>query len=143
MLGRIVVSLLAIGLYETAMILAMPRLTIATGQAAGGPFEYSDTSFVAVSIRMGLYGQLGALPAIVLGGVLLSIWWGPVARRLTRRTMAIALCGLFCIAPAQAYDGKTDYTGAYTILPNQSAFWAANANANAGADRGGQPRCGS
>ena len=66
MLGRIIGSLLALGLYETAMILATPRLTIAAGQAAGGQFDNSDNSFIVSTVRMSFYGKLGALPAIVL-----------------------------------------------------------------------------
>ncbi len=130
MLGRIIGSLVAIGLYETAMILATPRLLIASGQAAGGQFENSDSSFVVASVRMGIYGQLGALPAIVLLVVLLLIWWGPIRQRLAGRTMAAALCLLLGTASAQAYYDKTDYTEAYTILPNESAFWIPDAGAN-------------
>ena len=83
MLGRFIGSLIAIGLYETAMILATPRLLIASGQAAGGQFDNTDNSFVIASVRMSLYGKLGALPAIVLLVVLLLIWWGPIRQRLT------------------------------------------------------------
>ncbi len=130
MLGRILVSLLAIGFYETAMLLATPQLTVAAGRAAGGQFDDSDTSFVAASIRLGFYGKLGALPAIVLAVALLAIWWGPVARRIAKRRTVVAVCALLAIAPAQAYYEKTDYTEAYTILPNESAFWIPDAGAN-------------
>ena len=32
--------------------------------------------------------------------------------------------------PAAAYYDKTDYTEAYTILPNESGFWIPDAGAN-------------
>ena len=99
MLGRFIGSLIVIGLYETAMILATPRLLIASGQAADGQF---DNLFVIASVRMSLYGKLGALPTIVLLVVLLLIWWGPIRQRLTNRTMTAALCLLLGAAPAQA-----------------------------------------
>ena len=130
MLGRIIGSLLALGIYETVMILATPRLTIAAGQAAGGQFDNSDNSFIVSTVRMSFYGKLGALPAIVLLVVLLAIWWGPIRQRLGGRTMASLFCLLLGIAPAQAYYDKTDYTEAYTILPNESAFWIPDGGAN-------------
>lgn len=120
MLGRIIGSLIAIGLYETAMILATPRLLIASGQAAGGQFDNGDSAFVVASVRISLYGKPGAIPAIVLLVVLLLVWWGPIKRRLSTPTMAAAVCLLFGAAPAQAYYDKPDYTEAYMILPNES-----------------------
>ena len=130
MLGRIIGSLIAIGLYETAMILATPRLTVASGQAAGGQFDNSDNSFVVSFVRMSIYGRLGALPGVLLLIVLLLIWWRPIKQRLSGRTMAVALCLLLGAPAAQAYYDKTDYTEAYTILPNESAFWIPDAGAN-------------
>ena len=130
MLGRIIGSLVAIGLYETVMILAAPSLSIASGQAAGGQFDNSDTSFVLASVRMGLYGKLGVLPTVLLLVVLLLIWWGPIRQRLGGRTIVSAFVMLLGVAPAQAYYDKTDYTEAYTILPNESAFWIPDAGAN-------------
>ena len=88
MLGRIVASLLTIGAYETAVLLAKPWLTLSTDRAAGGQFEIGDASFLSVSIHMGLDGKLGALPTIVSMVVLLAIWWRPIARRVTHRTKA-------------------------------------------------------
>jgi hypothetical protein len=35
-----------------------------------------------------------------------------------------------CVSPAAAYYDKTDYTEAYTILPNESAFWIPDVGAN-------------
>ena len=41
------------------------------------------------------------------------------------------MLGVLLAAPqAQAYYDKTDYTEAYTILPNESAFWIPDAGAN-------------
>jgi hypothetical protein len=117
LLGRIIGSLIAIGLYET-IVLARSALLIASGQAAGGQFENSNSSFIAASVRMSFYGKLGALPAIVLLIVLLLIWWGPIKQRLAGRTMACVFCLMLGIVPAEAYYDKTDYTEAYTILPN-------------------------
>jgi hypothetical protein len=60
--------------------------------------------------------------------VLAVLWWRPL-RGLLR---AVVLIGGIAAAahPAAAYYDKTDYTEAYTILPNESAFWIPDAGAN-------------
>jgi hypothetical protein len=130
MLGRIIGSLLAIGIYETAMIFSTPAVTLTMGHAAGGQFANSDAAYTGTVITMNLVGNLARLPAILLLVVLLLIWWGPIRQRLAGRTMAVALCLILGTASAHAYYDKTDYTEAYTILPNESAFWIPDAGAN-------------
>ena len=130
MLGRIIGSLVAIGTYETIMILLLPRLLLSSGQVAGGQFDNSDSSFVYASLRMGFNGSFGAMPSILLFVVLLAIWWAPLKQRFGKQTITTAFGLLLGVAPAQAYYDKTDYTEAYTILPNESAFWIPDAGAN-------------
>jgi hypothetical protein len=127
---RIVGSLVAIGIYESIMILLLPRLMLSLVQAAGAQFDNSDNSFVYATIQIGLDGRYGVLPACLLLLALLAIWWGPIARRLGRRTTTTAIALILGIGPAQAYYDKTDYTEAYTILPNESAFWIPDGGAN-------------
>ena len=130
MFARIVGSLAAIGVYGLTMMLLLPRLLLSSGQVAGGQLANSDASFVGASVQMGLNSRFGALPAVVLAIVLLAIWWKPLRQRFGGRSMAVGLFLLAGIAPAQAYYDKTDYTEAYTILPNESAFWIPDAGAN-------------
>ena len=130
MLGRIIGSLVAIGLYETIMILFLPWLLLSLGHAAGGQFDNSDSSFVYASFRMGFNGSFGGMPLIALFVVLLAIWWAPLKQRFGKQTITTAFGLLLGVAPAQAYYDKTDYTEAYTILPNESAFWIPDAGAN-------------
>lgn len=122
MFARIIGSLVAIGVYELVMILLLPRLLLASGQVAGAQFDNSDNSFLYATVQMGLNGRYGVLPACFLFVALLAIWWGPIARRLGNRTTVTAIAMMLGIGPAQAYYDKTDYTEAYTILPNESAF---------------------
>jgi hypothetical protein len=130
MFARIICTLIAIGLYETVTILSNPVLTVLTGQTAGRQFDNNDTSTINAVISMSVYGRFGALPLIVLLVVLLLIWLQPIKRRLTGVSTAVVL-GLLLSAPAaNAYYDKTDFTEAYTILPNESAFWIPDAGAN-------------
>ena len=130
MLGRIIGSLVAIGTYETIMILLLPWLLLSSGQVAGGQFDNSDSSFVYASLWMGFNGSFGGMPLILLFVVLLAIWWAPLRQRFGKQTITTAFGLLLGVAPAQAYYDKTDYTEAYTILPNESAFWIPDAGAN-------------
>lgn len=130
MLGRVLGSLLAIGLYKVIMILISPHLTIAAGHAAGAQFGDNDAAFTGASVSMSLFGLLSALPAILLLIGLAAIWWGPVKHRLGRRTAAAAAALILGTSAAHAYYDKSDYTEAYTILPNESAFWIPDAGAN-------------
>ena len=130
MLGRIIGSLVAIGTYETIMILFLPWFLLSSGQVAGGQFDNSDSSFVYASLRIGFNRNFGGMPLIVLFVVLLAIWWAPLRHRFGKQTITTAFGLLLSFAPAQAYYDKTDYTAAYTILPNESAFWIPDAGAN-------------
>ncbi len=98
-----------------------------TAQVAGKQFENSDASYVVSSFGMNFFSHIG-IPFVVLLAVLAALWWRPL-RGLLR---AIVLIGGIVAAahPAAAYYDKTDYTEAYTILPNESAFWIPDAGAN-------------
>jgi len=130
MLGRIIGSLLAIGIYQTVMFLTTPTVTLTMGHAAAGQFDNSDSAYTGTVITMNLVANFARLPALLLLIVLLLIWWGPIRQRLAGRGMAAALCLILGTASAHAYYDKTDYTEAYTILPNESAFWIPDAGAN-------------
>ena len=78
MLGRLIASLIAIGLYETALILFTPRLVSVAGELT------SDEGLTLRAILdIGTDAQLRPRATIVLVIVLLLIWLGPIKRRLT------------------------------------------------------------
>ncbi len=130
MLGRVIGTLVALSVYGVVMMLASPMLTVAQGNAAGGQFANSDAAGVNSVITMGINGSLGALPALVLLAVLALIWLEPIKRRFKGGGFAVGLVALLGAPAAQAYYDKTDFTEAYTILPNESAFWIPDAGAN-------------
>ena len=128
-LRRAVATAVAVVLYGWINFLLHPVGTIATGAAAGQQFADSDVSYVSSLVGMRLFSNLG-IPTVVLLAVLVAIWWAPLRHWWTGTATAIMLCLLLTAPQAQAYYDKTDYTEAYTILPNESAFWIPDVGAN-------------
>ncbi len=124
MRGRLIWTVLALATYGGINFALSPTATLLTGQAAGAQFDNSDAGFVTAYFRMGVFGQLG-VPFVVLLLVLAGIWGGPL-----RRSLLALFLGLVVANPANAYYDKSDFTEAYTILPNESAFWIPDVGAN-------------
>jgi hypothetical protein len=122
---RVLLTIAAILIYGWVNFLLNPVTTILAADQAGKQFENSDVSAVTGFYGMNFFGHLG-IPFLVLLLVLGWIWWRTAWRLLATLT-AIAL---FLPATAGAYYDKTDYTEAYTILPNESGFWIPDAGAN-------------
>ena len=121
---RLIGSVVAILLYGWINHVLNPVATLLTAQMAGKQFDNSDTSYVASGFGMNFFSHIG-IPSVVLLVVLAAIWWRPV-RGLSRAALLIG--GIAAATqPASAYYDKTDFTEAYTILPNESAFWIPDA----------------
>ncbi len=124
---RAILTLAAILLYGWINALLNPVATIGAAQMAGLQFDNSNLAYFGAAIGMNFFGHLG-VPAIVLLGVLVAIWWRPV---LSLFAAALLTGGLLAAPyPALAYYDKTDFTEAYTILPNETGFWIPDAGAN-------------
>ncbi len=124
---RAILSLAAILLYGWINALVNPIATIGTARVAGQQFANSDLSFAGASLGMNFFGHLG-LPAVALLAVLAAIWWAPARALFMGALLAGGL--LSAPSPARAYYDKTDFTEAYTILPNETGFWIPDAGAN-------------
>ncbi len=124
---RVLLTIAAVIVYGLFNFLLNPVGTVTTGQQAGQQFQNSDTAFVTTHYALGVFGHLG-IPAVVLLAVLVAIWWG-VIRRLAGPATLLLLSAL-ASHPAAAYYEKSDYTEAYTILPNESGFWIPDVGAN-------------
>jgi hypothetical protein len=122
---RVLLSIAAILIYGWVNFLLNPVATILAADQAGKQFENSDVAAVTAFYGLNFFGHLG-IPFLGLLLVLGLIWWR-AARRLLVMLTAIAL---FLPSTAGAYYDKTDYTEAYTILPNESGFWIPDAGAN-------------
>jgi hypothetical protein len=118
---RIVLSLVAMILFGVLNRMLAPVSTLRSAESAGDQFANSDIAAVSVSLRTYVFGHLG-LPLVILLALLIAIWWAP-ARRFFAACLAVP-------GTARAYYDKTDYTEAYTILPNESGFWIPDQGAN-------------
>lgn len=125
MVWRIIATVVACGTYSWWNFAATDIGTIAAGAVAGAQFDNSDTHYLAAEAGMRFFSHLG-LPIGLLLLAILLIWLAPVRRLLVVLLPATALFS----GHAQAYYDKSDYTEAYTILPNESAFWIPDVGAN-------------
>jgi hypothetical protein len=124
-IARACLTIGAVLIYGWINFLLNPAATIVSADAAGGQFANSDSRYVTSVFGVSLFGHLG-VPFLVLLAVLAAIWWRPIRRLLPFAGLLLALHP----QPAAAYYDKTDYTEAYTILPNESGFWIPDAGAN-------------
>lgn len=126
---RIILTIAAVLVYGWVNFLLHPAATVLAADQAGKQFQNSDVSFITAVYGMSFFGHLG-IPLVLLLGVLAWIWWG-IARRwlMTVAAIGVPLAALQPF-PAAAYYDKTDFTEAYTILPNESGFWIPDAGAN-------------
>ncbi len=132
MVRRAVLTVLALGVYSLVLGLLIPQLTLTGAAQAGRQFADSDRDFLWSSFVLRVMSGAGLAMTAVLVLALAAIWYRPAQRRLPR----IGPLGLMALAlalPAHralAYADTTDKTEAYTILPNESAFWIPDAGAN-------------
>jgi hypothetical protein len=123
---RVILSVAAVLAYTGVNFLLRPAATVLAADQAGKQFENSDVAAVTSFWGMRLSGHLG-IPLVVLLAVLALIWWRPARRKLATLLVLVLL-----LPPheAAAYYDKTDYTEAYTILPNETGFWIPDAGSN-------------
>jgi hypothetical protein len=130
MTGRIVASVISLVVYGWLNSAYSPIATLASGKVAGGQFANDDTAFLTTNYITGLLTGLSGALTFVLLVVLLLIWVGP-AKRLFRSALMLAVLVLFAASDdAHAFFEKTERTEAYTIMPNESAFWIPDVGAN-------------
>jgi hypothetical protein len=122
---RLVLTVSAVLIYGWVNFLLNPVATILAGDEAGRQFQNSDVAAVTSFFGMNFFGHLG-VPFVVLLAVVAAVWWG-YARGLLAVLFAAAL---LLPASAGAYYDKSDFTEAYTILPNETGFWIPDAGAN-------------
>lgn len=111
----------------TNFIISTPA-TLVTGQVAGSQFDNSDASYVMTRAVLGGFSLAQIITCVLFTLLLTAIWYHPVKRWI----MSLAVLGLIVIAAphADAYYDKQDFTEAYFILPNESAFFIPDVGAN-------------
>ena len=130
LVGRGIATLLATAAYVAANIAFAPPATLLSARQAGRQFDNSDAAHTSVQYTLGALSSVNVVLSLALGLVLLAIWWTPLRRWLATLAAAALVVAALPYQPASAYYDKTDITEAYTILPNETAFWIPDAGAN-------------
>ena len=130
-IGRIIASVVILGAAYVLNAAFAPQSMLLSGIAAGHQFDPSDTAFVNSFYLFQIVGGIGHAIDILVLIVLLAIWWRPIRKGIAALSAAaLAIMLLLAPQPASAFFQQTDKTEAYTVLPNQSAFWIPNAGDN-------------
>ena len=128
--GRMVATIVAGLTYAVANALFTPKATLISGEAAGRQFANDPNAFTSSSYTMSFLSGVSGLMTLILLLIVFAIWWKPLRNWISALpVLAVVLTGLQP-QPASAYYDKADFTEAYTILPNESAFWIPDAGAN-------------
>jgi hypothetical protein len=126
MLLRILITIGIVVLWGVVYTFLHPTATILAGYAAGLQFQNSDGAAIGAHMAMQYIDADMKVPSCMAIVALLFLWVPYISRKFFA---TVAILGLLC-EPAYAYYDKSDYTEAYTILPNESAFWVPDIGAN-------------
>jgi len=129
---RGIATVAAVMLYGWINFLLSSISTLASGKLAVKQFENSDSAYISSLLGMRFFHDLG-IPSLVLFAVLLWVWWKPIKSCVRSSRGGAAICLLVMLmgsSQALAYYDKQDFTEAYFILPNESAFFIPDVGAN-------------
>ena len=124
---RTMLSVLAVVIFVGVNFIGNSVSTLIVGQQAAGQLQSSDSAYIGSMAGMQL-GQHFGISFLVLFLVLGLIWLKNLKSIFGLGAIVLVLS--FSMTPAHAYYDKTDYTEAYTILPNETAFWIPDVGAN-------------
>lgn len=129
MVWRLVMTMIVIAMrWSASFMLNVPR-TLVTGQVAGQQFDNSDMSYLTTQAVFGGFSAAELITDGLVFLILLAIWIGPIKRWLAA-VATLALVLMLLPPDVRAYYDQTDYTEAYFILPNESAFFIPDVGAN-------------
>jgi len=124
---RTILTIVSILGYGWINYLLKPVATLGAGKIAARQFDASDLSYAVSQFGVDFFSHLG-IPFVILVAVLALIWWKPVKSILAPALVAMLILAL--PLPSRAYYDKTDYTEAFFILPNESAFYVPDVGDN-------------
>lgn len=126
MMWRLVVTGLLAAVAAMCGAVYWPAATLTLGHAAGAQMLPSDAAYVGFSAIAGASALLTELGGLLFVGILAALWVPFLVRVARGAPVALLVAaGLAALLPAEsrAYFEQKDVTEAYTILPNESAFW--------------------
>lgn len=130
MLGRVIVTAIVMSVTTIITFFTSTAQTLLVGKAAGGQFEPSDMAYLSfLGINAGFSAAHVVFWALTVL-ILVVVWWSPVKRWfIALGAMSLLLC-LMSTVTTKAFYEKTERTEAYTIMPNESAFWVPDVGDN-------------
>lgn len=127
MLLRVIATVIIVVLWGLGYAVLTSTHTILASHAAGLQFQNSDVAAVVSQTSLYSLSKMVLIPSIIAIIALLLVWVPYIKRTwLAAAVLTLALS----TSPAFAYYDKYDYAEAYTILPNESAFWIPDTGAN-------------
>jgi len=130
MIGNIIKSLVAVMVYMVIIAIVNPLATLVTGVVAGSQFDNSSMSYLSATFVFTLFNTLYFVATFGFLMSLFAIWMKTLKEFIAASTVLALLIMVAHPQQAFAYAETTDKTEAYTILPNESAFWIPDVGAN-------------
>jgi hypothetical protein len=130
MISNIIKTVIAFFVYMAVISVVNPLATLITGAVAGNQFDNSAASYLTTSFVFTMNNTVYFLATFGFLMSLFVIWQNKIKEFITASTALLLLVMIAHPQQAFAYADTVDKTEAYTILPNESAFWIPDVGAN-------------
>ena len=122
---RAIYSLVAVLVLGVVSVFLNPAVLITSGELAGKQLENSDSGYLFSQTGIAGLSGLNALLLLILLAILIGLWRQELKNLLAKLASLLMLIVCLTVSPkpCQAFFDTNDKTEAYTILPNESAFW--------------------
>lgn len=127
---KTIISAAIILAYLVVSAFFRPIETIVSADVAGRQFFESDAAYATTMFTFSLFNFIHGISFYALVGALAYVWIDDILRVMQAIITSAVLLLTVYSGYAWAYADTTDKTEAYTILPNQSAFWVPDNGAN-------------
>jgi hypothetical protein len=119
---RVLLTLCVLAVWVVASGVVNTGALLITGETAGAQFQPSDLSYLTTMATFKGTAWLSWFVTMFALAALYFIWVKPLKTK-TKYTVSVLALLAFLPVQSKAYYDKTDYTEAYFILTNESAFF--------------------
>jgi len=130
MISNLIKTTIAFFVYMAVISVINPLATLITGAVAGNQFDNSAASYLTTSFVFTMNNTVYFLATFGFLMSLFVIWKKKLEEFIAASTALLLLVMIAHPQQAFAYADTVDKTEAYTILPNESAFWIPDVGAN-------------